>query len=506
MTVRRWAADLQPMSIALAVLAGLTVVFAYGLHVTNVTTVALAFLLVVLVLAARARLRSAVIASVVAMLLFNFFFLPPVGTFTIADPQNWIALLAFLAVALVASNLSYAARARASEAFARRDELARLFDLSRDVLSTGDTRDTLGAIAGFVARRFSLDEVAICLPSANGWTTAAAPRARWPLDPALLAEVLENATRTLEFDARQRAYGGHRRVEGPDGPLLLVPIRLGPRAIGVLAAAGRELEPGAVDAIGGLVAIAIERAQFLREREAAELSRRTGDLKSALLASLAHDLRTPLTAIRVAATNMQDRSLSEAERIEQGTIVLSEVQRLQRLFQNVLDMARLDADSVNAAREWVAPDQIVEAARSQAESLLKGRTLHVRAADGLVDVDPRLTATALAHVLENAAQYSPADAPIEVDAALAGEGLRLEVRDHGRGISPAELPHLFDGFYRGANGRTHPGGTGLGLTIARRLLAVEQGQIWAENCADGGARFCIAVPAGTRRAPEAIDA
>jgi len=505
MTARRWAADVQELSIALAVLLGLTAILALWLHVTNSTTIALAYLLVVLVLAARARLRTAVIASFAAMLLVNFYFLPPVRTFTIADPQNWIALFAFLAVSLVASNLSSAARARASEALARRDELARLFDLSRDVLLAGDTRDAMRTIAGFVARRFSLDEVVICLPSGSAWVTYATPPTAAAIDPALLTGVFHEAERTLEFDARQRTYGGHRRIETPRGPLVLVPLRLGTHAVGVLAAGGRPLEPGTIDAIGGLVAIAIERTQFLEERKTAELSRRTADLKSALLASFAHDLRTPLTAIRVAAANLQAPGLSGAEREDQAGIVLAETRRLERLFQNILDMARLDAGSVNAAREWVAPGQIVEAAQAQAESLLAGRTVQVTASDGMVDLDPRLTATALSHLLENAACYSPAGTPIEVSAAIVDEGLQIDVRDHGPGIAPADLPHLFDGFYRGSGSQAHATGTGLGLTIARRILAVENGRIWAENCADGGARFTIVVPAAARGSLQAIE-
>ncbi len=486
------------MAMALAVMAILTAALALWLHVTNSTTVALAYLLVVLVLAARARRRVAVVASVVAMLLVNFCFLPPVGTFRLADPQNWVALFAFLTVSLVAGTLSSAARARASEAVARRDELARLYDLSRDVLQSGEPGDARSAIASFVARRFGLDEVAICLPEGDGWTIAAAPRSRFPIDPALLTETFASAERTLEFDARQRTYGGHRRIDLPEGPCQLVPLRLGTRALGILAAIGRELEPGTVDAIGGLVALAIERTQFLEERKAAELSGRTADLKSALLASLAHDLRTPLTAIRVASANLQSAHISEAERQEQAGIVVAETGRLQHLFQNILDLARLDAGGVNAAREWVAPEQIIEAARAQAEPLLRGRDVRIDAVNVLVETDPQLTATALGHLIENAAAYSPAEAPIEIRASVDAEGLRLEVRDHGPGISPADLPHLFKEFYRGGGTHAWAAGTGLGLAISRRILAVEGGRIWAENCADGGARFTMVVPSAAR--------
>ena len=171
--------------------AAVTIVYVRWLNVTNATTVALTFLLVVLVVAATSRLWVAVATSVVAMLCFNFFFLPPVGTFTIADPQNWVALFAFLAVSLVASKLSSIARARADEATTRRDEMARLFDLSRDVLLTSDSREAIGLLARSIARRFQLDYAAICLPHAGDWnllkrdrcrsfSTGASSRWRWP--------------------------------------------------------------------------------------------------------------------------------------------------------------------------------------------------------------------------------------------------------------------------------------------------------------------------------------
>jgi two-component system sensor histidine kinase KdpD len=279
----------------------------------------------------------------------------------------------------------------------------------------------------------------------------------------------------------------------------LVPLRLGTRPIGVLAASGRPVDPGSLDALAGVAAIAIERIQFLEERKAAELARQGEELKSALLASLAHDLRTPLTAIRVAASNLQASWLAEADRKEQSEVVLVEVERLTRLFENILDMARLDAGAVSTDLQWVHPAQIVDAARDQAEYALRGHPFETTVEpDALVRVDPRLTASALAHLIENAARYSPAGAPIAVAARPEGTELVIEVRDHGPGISAADMPHLFERFFRGSHA-TGVSGTGMGLSIARGLLAVEKGRIWAENRADGGAQFTIAVP--TERRP-----
>jgi K+-sensing histidine kinase KdpD len=345
--------NLSLLAAALGSIATVTFVYTRMLQVTNSTIVALTFLLIVLVVAATSRLWLAVTTSMAAMLAFNFFFLPPVGTLTIAEPQNWVALFTFLAVSLIASNLSSTVRAREREAAER--------------------------------------------------------------------------------------------------------------------------------------------------RKAADLARQGEELKSALLASLGHDLRTPLTAIRVAASNLQASWLTPDERFEQSAIVLAEVERLTRLFQNILDMARIEAGGVSAADRWVHPSEIVSAARDLVPQALRNHVVEVAIkADRLVKVDPRLTAAALSHLLENAAQYSPPATPIEVVADVSAEGVMFTVRDHGPGVPIADLPHLFERFYRGGYGRKRLAGTGMGLSIARGLIAVEHGRVWAENCEDGGAKFTIVVSADSK--------
>ena len=476
-----------------------TLVYVRWLHVSNPATVSTSFLLIVLLVAATSRLWVAVVTSVVAMLCFNFFFLPPVGTLTIADPHNWVALFAFLVVSLVASHLSAAAREGTREALWRRDELARLFDLSRDVQVITDSREAIAMLARSIARRFDLEFVAIALPRAGDWDVHEAGAATITLDRRELSKAFAAAQTTLEFDAYARTYAGHRTMEVDGHTIRLVPLRVGTKPIGLLAAAGRPIEPGTLDTLGGVVAIAIERAHFLEERKTAELTRQSEELKTALLASLGHDLRTPLTAIRVAASNIKASWMTADARAEQTDLILAEVERLTRLFQNILDMARIDAGAIAAETRWAHPSEIIAAARGQVEQTLHRHQLDVRVdPDVPVRLDPRLTATALAHLLENAAQYSPAGSTIGVNASVNGDGLVIQVRDRGPGIATADLPHLFDRFYRGAAASTHLSGTGMGLAIARGLLAVERGQIWAENDPDGGAQFTILVPATTR--------
>jgi two-component system sensor histidine kinase KdpD len=481
-----------------------TLLYVKGLQVSNSATVSTTFLMVVLVVAATSRLRVAILTSVVAMLSFNFFFLPPVGTWTIADPQNWVALLAFLAVSLVASNLSAVARARTDEADGRRAELARLFDLSRDVLVMTDSPEAISVLARTIARRFDLEFVAVALPRGGEWQLFEAGARTIALDTGELTSAFAAAQASLEFDAYARTYAGHRTITSGDRAIRLVPLRAGTKPVGLLATTGRPVEAGTLDTLAGVVAIAIERAQFLEERKASELTRQSEALKTALLASLGHDLRTPLTAIRVAASNVKVPGLGADERSEQSDIILAEAERLTRLFENILEMARIDAGSIATESRWTHPSEIIAATREQVEHTLKRHKLEVTVvSDVPVQLDPRLTAVALAHVLENAAQYSPAGSAIQVTASVGSEGLTIQVRDHGPGIAPADLPHLFNRFYRGAAAQARVSGTGMGLSIARGMLAVERGRIWAENCPEGGALFTIVVPATVRESDPA---
>jgi len=466
------------------------------------TTVALALLLIVLGAATTAQLAVAIVVSIVSMLSFNFYFLPPIGTLTIANPQNWIALIAFLIVAIIASNLSAAARAREREAVDRGNEVTRLFDLTRDVLLTTETGRAMEVLARHVARRFDLATVAICLPADHGWQIYQGGTSDVAIDVDTLNTALARARGTLEFDAHQRAYGGHLRLGDQHTGVTIVPLRHGVKAVGLLAAVAPALDLGTLDALGGVVAIAIERAQFLVERDAAELVRQKADLAATLLASLSHDLKTPLTAVRVAVENLRG-DLPPLERKAQADLATAELGRLSRLFQDILDMARVDASAILVERQWVTAAEVVDAAMAHVRHALEGRTVKVEAdADVAIEIDPRLASGALSHLLENAAQYSPADQAIVVEGRADGDGLHVAVVDRGPGLDPGELDHLFERFYRGRTARQIAPGTGMGLAITRGLLAAAGGRVWAENVPDAGARFSMVVPGRLRRRAE----
>ena len=366
------------------------------------------------------------------MLTLNFFFLPPVGTFTIADPQNWVALFAFLVVAVIASNLSAAAQARAREAVASRNEVTRLFDLTRDVLLTTETADAIDALARHVARRFELAGVAICLPADDGWRVhqggskdvtrrfgGAEYRAR---QGARHARVRRAATRLRRPPAdRWRGRGRAHR-----------PAAARHQAVGLLAAVAPALDLGALDAVAGVVAIAIERTQFLAEREAAELVRQKADLAATLLASLSHDLKTPLTAIRVAVENLRG-DLPAAEREAQAGAALMELDRLTRLFQDILDMARIDAAAIHFEPQWVTPADVVDAASPRSGTSSNGHrpARRRRRPDRDRDRPARGIGGVVAPARERGAVLARRTREIEVDARVQPDGLHVAVTDHG---------------------------------------------------------------------------
>jgi K+-sensing histidine kinase KdpD len=265
---------------------------------------------------------------------------------------------------------------------------------------------------------------------------------------------------------------------------------------------GSHLSTQARERAKEMMQMAAERADLLEERKEAELVRRTAELKSALLAALGHDLKTPLTALTVAANNLTASWLDEEGRREQADIVTVELARLNRLFEDIVDMARIDTHAVNAEPEWVQPSEIIEAAARQAEQSIADHHLSLgpQTDPVLVRVDPRLTSAALAHLLENAGQYSPPGSRIEVAASFAADELLIRVRDFGGGIAAGELEDVFARTYRGSDARKWRFGTGMGLSISRGLLAAQGGRVWAENHPAGGAVFTIAVPAATRQA------
>ena len=241
-----------------------------------------------------------------------------------------------------------------------------------------------------------------------------------------------------------------------------------------------------------------------KQRQEADVARRSAETKSALVASFSHDLKSPLTALTVAAGNIGDAGLSDDERREQIAIVRTEVDRLKRLFDNLIAMASVETHAMSAELDWVHPVDVVEAARLQVRAALAAHPIEVNdASDGRVaHLDPRLTSAALAHVLENAAAYSPSGEPIAVNTRCDRGGLEITVRDRGPGLDGEELTRVFERFYRGSAGAGEKFSSGMGLAIARGLLALQGGGITAGNHPERGAVFRLSIPAATRSADD----
>jgi two-component system sensor histidine kinase KdpD len=493
--------------ISSSALTCLTLLYDRSLRVHNPTVVALSFLLLVLVVATVSTQRVAVVTSLLAFLAFDYFFLPPLGGFSILDPrtwiaQNWLTLFTLLTVSFVASQLSSTARRRARDATGRRNELARLLEFTRDILLITEAHGAMPHVAQAVAERFRFVRATVCLPGPDGWILHHSSEPGIEVDRVRLDEALAAARSVAQGSATEPPQPLPSATARDGAHVWLVPLRFEARPVGFLAVEGSEVEPGTLDAIAGVTAIAIERTHLLEQREEAEVRRRGAELKVALLASLEHGLRTPLTAVTVAANNLKARWLGADERAEQIDVVLTELARLNRLFQNITEMARIDTKAVAPEREWVQPSEIVEAAVCHVAAALQGHELRydVGPERTFVLLDPRLTSAALAHVLENAAQYSPPGSAVDVHTEVSSEAIRMAVRDRGPGLEAENRDRLFERFYRGASGRQYGFGTGMGLAIAQGLLTAQGGRVVADNHPAGGAIFTLILPVEMRSA------
>jgi len=482
---QRWFGYLGPLT------GVATVTACYKLLIieVNATTVALSFFLVVLLTAASQGIGPAILASIAGMLCLNFFFLPPVGTFTIYDPQNWVALCAFLVTAIIASQLSSAARRRAREAEKSREEVWKLYQLSRAIIITPDPETAVSTISRQVREVFEITNCEVFTPDESGRleelpATSASPP---PVSEKLLREVFERGELRIDT-AHNSTYA---------------PLKVGVRVTGVLFLTSGLMEAGTIEAISGLVALALERARFLKQLSRTEALRQSDQLKSALLASVSHDLRTPLTSIRAAVDNLLEKNLNwDREALHEFHLIIrEEVNRLTRLVQNLLEMARIESGELHPIKEWGSLSEIFGNVLDRCTAELSNHRVRVECEENLpmVKVDSRLLASVIANLLENAAKYSPGQSEIILRGAIDSHRLKVTVQDQGPGIPTNELTRVFDKFYRGAiRSVKRRYGTGMGLAIARGIIEAHGGRIWVESTPANGATFSFTVPVETR--------
>lgn len=462
---------------ALLIIAGITFVFFRLFNVNNVT-VALSYLLAVLLIAARWGLPEALAASVAGMLLFNYYFLPPIGTFNIADSQNWVALSAFVVTAVVASQLSISAKRQAQASSYRQHEMERLYTLSRNLMLL-DVHGHLGQeIANAIAQVFQLPGLAFYDRATDRVHQAGLHDI--PLDPGKLRDTTVQGT--VFHDAATQTT--------------VIPIRLGGQAIGALGVQGSEVSETALHAIANLAAITLERARAHEVAARAEAARQSEELKSTMLDALAHEFKTPLTPIKAAVTSMLSDSDMNPTRLELLRIVDEETDHLNSMLTEAIQMSQIEAGQLQLHRSQQPLQALVQTQLAKLGESLEGRDVTVDIPKDLppVNVDPDFIRTVIWQLLNNAVKYTPPGSPIAIRAMATEFEVIVTVEDSGRGISEQEQRRVFEKFYRGRDQRSRIPGTGMGLTIAREIVLAHRGRIWVESQPGKGAKFSFSLP------------
>jgi two-component system sensor histidine kinase KdpD len=463
----------------------------------DVANLSMVYLAAVLVSAIRHGLLPSLFASVASVLCYNFLFLPPLYQLTVANPANVVALGFFSLVAVLTSGLASRSRRHAVAVRRQARETAELYAFSRKLAGIVAVDDILTAAAHQILAMLRLETVFL-LPEDG----RLAVRAAWPPEDQL--DDADHAAARWSWDHNQAAGRGSETLTG--ARRLFLPLRHARGPIGVVGLHGVRQGPlmtaeerRLLDALLDLVVMGVERAQLADKIDEARYLVETDRLRTALMTSISHDLRTPLAAILGTITTLRSYGprYDEATRQEMLATAQDETERLSRFVANILDMVRLDASAVQVNRESVDLAEIVGSALRRAAKLLARHHVDVALAPGLpmVRLDAVLAEQVLVNLLDNAAKYSPADSRIEVAARRASDDIEITVEDEGPGIPPDALERIFDRFYRVEAADRQRAGTGLGLAICRGFVEVMGGTIHAENRTDRtGARLVIRLP------------
>ncbi len=422
-------------------------------QVAPVETLAVVYIPAVLLVSATSGLWLGVATAVVSAVAFNFFHLPPTGQFTLADSDNWVALVAFVIAATLASAVAEVTRGRAREANARRREADLAAEMAR-ILLRGDS-------------------LAAALPTAG----------------ARLAATLGLSSAAIELEA----------VEGDERSVAFA-LRDGTRRLGTLVVGAdsseeilRRLQERVVPALEALLSAALEREALLGSVVETAALRRADVVKTALLRAVSHDLRSPLTAISTAADAIASPSLPQAEREELASIMQGETRRLSRLVDNLLDLSRLEAGAAEPKRDWVSIEELVTVAVGELNAAPDEFNLSLDRELPLLQADAAQLERAFVNVLENARRYSGGH-PVLVRARALRGRVVVRVVDRGPGIPPAQLERVFEPFYRAGGAHEPQRGSGLGLAIARGFTEANGGTLRVESLPGQGATFVFELP------------
>ena len=536
----------------LAIVGALLVTgFIYIFHLyPRIPDISLIYLLIILWLASTRGLFAAVFASVVAFLSFDFFLVPPLYTFTVSKFEEWLALFVFLVTAIITSQLAAALRRRAEQASRQERETRILYELVRAT----NREENLDLQAHIVARTmldvfypWGVHDCAILLPDAEGKlkvqrsANKESVEMQLPQDEQVTAAWVISHAQTVDlYDASlvsQSTPGSAPRaiVRSTSSPhttrryVRLVPLMMGQKVVGVMRLLIED-NPRLFDVESRLgvardrsntytaffwafidqAAAIIERARLRQESLQIEVLRRTDTLRAALLSSVSHDLRTPLSSIKAAASSLlqDDVQWDEDARRSFTMSIERQADRLNRLVENLLDMSRIEAGALKPEKEWYPVDELIHDVIGHMASFLQDRKVETHLPDDLppVELDYLQIDQVLTNLIENAVRYTPAGSPIEVSAEVDGEQVVISVADCGQGIPAAEIERIFDKFYRVriADVGTRPVGSGLGLSVCRGLIEAHGGHIWAENREGGGALFRFTLPVGKLEATASI--
>jgi len=480
--------------VAIAAAIGLGALIKTWVGVTNVDLV---FLTAIVAVAVRFGLLPSLLASVASSLAYNFFFLPPIYTFTITDPNNVVAFGFFTLVAIIVSSVAARGRTRAVTAIERARATESLYSFSRKLAGAGTLDDVLWATAYQTALMLKV-RVMLLLPEHG----SIAVKAGYPPEDSLDEADLAAAKWAWEND-RSAGRGSDTL---PGAKRLFLPMHTGRGAIGVIGIdsdkPGPLLTPDQrrlLDALRDQGALAIERVRLVEEMDRVERAAETERLRSALLTSISHDLKTPLAAVLGSAETLRDvgEKLSDAERMDLLATIIDESERLNRFIANLLDMTKLESGAVTPNVALHDVGEIVGSALRRASRILSRHTIELELAPDLpmLELDAVLFEQVLFNLLDNAAKYAPPESTIRIQSWRNVESVCLRVLDEGSGIPASDLDHIFDKFYRAQKTDQVRAGTGLGLAISRGFVEAMHGTIVAANRTDqSGAAFTISLP------------
>ena len=445
---------------------------------TYATTVGFAYLLLVLIIATTWGFLEAALASIVATLSFNRYFLPPLGTFTIADPQNVVAFVSFLMTSLIASRLSARAKRRAQDAIERQQDLERLYTFSRAILLIDGGDPFPKQLIQKLAETFNLKAV-VLYERHGGEFYRAGPGEFDGMDDQLRDAALHSSS-----------------FSDPERKRVITAIRLGAEPIGSLALQGALMPDSVLQGIANLIAIGLERARSQNLAHQVEAARESEQLRTTLIDAMAHEFKTPLTSIKAATTSLLSNPEQPAEnRTELLKIADEEAEHLHLLIDDAVEMARLDSAQIQLRLERADAGELIRDVVASLRAGIDGRPVEVNSEEGLpaMTVDRRLVMLAVKQVLDNALKYSTPSTPVSIRARRVADSIAIEVIDHGKGIPLQEQKRIFERFYRSPAVKQQIPGSGLGLSIANSIVQAHHGEL-ALTSASGETTFRLSFP------------